>query len=241
MLLAFSRADLAPQSFADSASWHPGHVSRLDLERGGQPLDTTRRCASCHEPQASYGHPVEFVPERPLPAGFPLSRDGRLTCLTCHAAPAQDGSTRPSPSRVASCSDCHAPAFFQAMADRGDSMDGLAHPVAAFALLDDQDGPDSVSTSCMSCHQSQAGAPSAARGPRSHSGGSLGQNHPVGTRYARHAEFGGYAAITQIPAEVRLPEGKVSCISCHRGYSARHGALVELRPGQGLCDACHRL
>ena len=34
-----------------------------------------------------------------------------------------------------------------------------------------------------------------------------------------------------------LPGGKVSCVSCHRPYSQRHGALVAQEPD--LCFHCH--
>ena len=56
-----------------------------------------------------------------------------------------------------------------------------------------------------------------------------------------HAAFGGYVAQERIPREIRLPGGKVSCVSCHQGYSASHGALVSLGNGSPLCGSCHDL
>ena len=38
-----------------------------------------------------------------------------------------------------------------------------------------------------------------------------------------------------------LPDGKISCISCHQGYDEQHGALVLDNRADGLCFSCHDL
>lgn len=46
-------------------------------------------CLGCHaDYQGRSSHPVNILPRRPMmiPADYPTSPEGRITCLTCHAA-----------------------------------------------------------------------------------------------------------------------------------------------------------
>jgi predicted CXXCH cytochrome family protein len=70
---------------------------------------------------------------------------------------------------------------------------------------------------------------------------SAARNHPVGLPYERATAYGGYVAAAVLPPEVRLFDGRVSCLTCHRSYSARHGATVLPTAGSRLCFACHDL
>jgi predicted CXXCH cytochrome family protein len=41
-------------------------------------------CAGCHRDAIEASHATGFIPRRPLPKAYPLDREGRLTCSTCH-------------------------------------------------------------------------------------------------------------------------------------------------------------
>jgi predicted CXXCH cytochrome family protein len=41
-------------------------------------------CGMCHRDAIEASHSTGFVPKRPLPKAYPLDREGRLTCSTCH-------------------------------------------------------------------------------------------------------------------------------------------------------------
>lgn len=38
-----------------------------------------------------------------------------------------------------------------------------------------------------------------------------------------------------------LPDGKVSCVSCHQGYRKEHGKLVVTKEKSALCFECRNL
>lgn len=45
----------------------------------------TELCVSCHGERIEAGeHRVEIVPKYPVPQNLPLTKEGRLTCITCH-------------------------------------------------------------------------------------------------------------------------------------------------------------
>jgi predicted CXXCH cytochrome family protein len=48
-----------------------------------QPL--TELCVICHKERLQEGeHIVDIVPKYPVPRDLPLTKDGKLTCITCH-------------------------------------------------------------------------------------------------------------------------------------------------------------
>jgi predicted CXXCH cytochrome family protein len=63
----------------------------------------------------------------------------------------------------------------------------------------------------------------------------------VGKVYQRWVSYGGYRPVSAIPASIRLPDGVVSCVSCHESYSERHGALVMANDRSQICYGCHDL
>lgn len=70
-----------------------------------------------------------------------------------------------------------------------------------------------------------------------HSSGSA--NHPIGRSYAAAVPYGGYRPEILLSKSVWLPDGKISCVSCHQGYSSDHGKLVTPKRGSALCYECH--
>jgi len=44
-----------------------------------------------------------------------------------------------------------------------------------------------------------------------------------------------------LPKEIWLPDGKLSCVSCHQPYKKEHGKLVVTNANSSLCLQCHSL
>ncbi|MBF0126233.1 MAG: cytochrome c3 family protein [Magnetococcales bacterium] len=200
-------------------------------------------CASCHPKAIQLSHPSGFFPGRVLPATYPLDWKGELTCGSCHTIHGDTpGLMRTLAKGGVFCRECHDDAFFEQMPDRGASMVASGHLDAGGArpVVD----LDPYSLQCMGCHDDKAGdAPMrvnlAGGGVMRHMGSSL--SHPIGREYAKAISFGGYRPLAALPAKVALPDGRVGCVSCHEGYSQKHGGLTVDNTGSALCLACHDL
>lgn len=45
----------------------------------------TELCVTCHRERIEAGeHIVDIIPKYPVPKNLPLTKDGKLTCITCH-------------------------------------------------------------------------------------------------------------------------------------------------------------
>ncbi len=213
------------------------HLAGRDVTpANARKLTTTqeRMCGRCHQGGVEASHPTGFVPQRPLPAGFPLDWKGEVTCSTCHdvheAAP---GRLRSAKKGGEFCQSCHDGAFFETMPEKGISLIGFGH-------LDARPGPvlriDSYSMRCVVCHESHVSLPGDGIRATFRPSNSTGiVNHPIGAearlRVNAGLEFGVRGGT------ILSPDGKVSCVSCHRAYSREHGALVAPEPE--LCTQCH--
>ena len=194
-------------------------------------------CKSCHPNSVTASHPTGIKPRGTIPEEFPLDWKGDITCSTCHAV----HSKRPGLPRVNVygkdlCLSCHKKTFFSRMKDEGMSIMISGHLDARKPLAGNI---DSFSIQGRSCHESltdDLGVRITGNVIRHNSDRG---NHPVGMLYERSISYGGYRRVAQIPKEVLLPTGKVSCISCHHGYSDNHGKLVMDNNGSKLCFACH--
>jgi predicted CXXCH cytochrome family protein len=192
-------------------------------------------CAGCHENAIKVSHPSGFYVERPLPEDFPKDWKGDLTCSTCHDV---HGST-PGLMRVAErgaglCTQCHEAAFFEAMRDGAASIMHSGHlttPQIPGSEL------DAYSLKCMECHINKAEAPSVLVNNEVIRHTSSSVNHPIGTQYEKASGYGGYRAAVLLDPAILLPEGRLSCVSCHTGYSKEHGKMVK--PAGDLCFECH--
>ncbi len=208
----------------------------------GQPIvDQERLCTGCHGGATVAGHPSGFHPERPLSTAFPLDRDGRMTCSTCHALHGDDpGLLRVSSTGEDFCRSCHDAGFFDSMPDKGESLLMSAHFDAwsrSSASL------DPYSQRCIICHDDRmpSGRQVAALGQSDAPAGPAprGANHPIGADYDEAARSGSYRPRSALADEMLLPNGRVGCVSCHVPYSQDHAR--KPRTENGLCLDCHAL
>lgn len=147
------------------------------------------------------------------------------------------------------CTPCHTPHLSIGRAPLWDRR-----PTAAAALASYQSTGadfDGSSLLCLSCHdgviatdvftETHGTAWSTERawprGPGSRAG------HPIGVEYPlADPTYHSIAAVTA-DGRIKLPEGRVQCISCHDPHNThRHpGMVVRSNRGSRLCLACHRL
>lgn len=197
-------------------------------------------CAQCHRGALELSHPSGFRPSRNLPAAYPLDWKGDMTCSSCHNIhQGKPGLMRGDKSGKELCMSCHDDAFFSKMADKGISLQRLGHLSASATQLKRE--LDTYSIKCMNCHMENGDGPSVnidTRGLLRHSGGI---NHPIGGDYEKASRSGLYKPVSQLRAAIHLPQGMVSCVSCHTGYSQKHGALVMSNTRSALCLECHDL
>jgi len=203
-------------------------------------------------------HPIGVRPSSDvsIPKGWPLAADGTIKCLTCHAAlPSMRGDTGPKlrdfddrlEGSTAFCMKCHV--------DQGRQNASTMHWTAvrvAHVRSDDDDRMagrrgvlDGESRECLTCHDGVNAAESqnvTGRGGGFSYVGNRTGNHPVGIRYPRAGRSGSGSPMrpaSMLPAEVRLPGGAVSCVSCHDLYARdRHLLSVRLDDSE-LCFTCH--
>jgi predicted CXXCH cytochrome family protein len=208
--------------------------------------DDATLCLECHE-QGRWR--VAEHPEGVLAAGMmradsglPLDA-GRITCVTCHTfhgggEPAADPGGRFWLRRTVPtlCAACHAGGgeWDRGHARYGDTIHGgvrlapLDEPVA-----DPAASSDDVSARCQACHANGHGGASAVN---------AGMSHPLKSYDAARArKWDAYTPPDRLDPAVRLVDGRVSCVSCHRLYGknpAPYRLVVSDRKGQ-LCGRCH--
>lgn len=211
--------------------------------------------ASRHGP-GIVNHPVHVIPSSNVhvPAGWPLSPRGEITCSTCHnQLPGSDGAgnaylrgadhtEEPTGSFCANCHDD----------GRSDEVGGMhwralrvAHIMPErWARGGRSAGLDDASRLCLQCHDG-INASEVAHTSMHGRGDSRGVNelsHPVGMAYpdgAGRNRNSGYKPRMALPRTVRLPQGAVSCVSCHDLYSATEDRLTVPIEGSRLCLTCH--
>lgn len=205
-------------------------------------------------------HPLDVTipPDMTVPDAWPLAKDGTLTCLTCHhTLPPADGSSSynlrdwddkaPGNAR-AFCSRCHT----EQAQDSASGAHWMALQVAHVRKTSDKrvgrgGRTDSESRRCLGCHDGVT-ATDAGGGygqGRRRAIGAGAKDHPVGVVYGRQRPGEGPPAKLRhqasLPKQVRLPEGKVSCVSCHDLYSPEPGRLTVTNKGSALCFTCHAM
>jgi predicted CXXCH cytochrome family protein len=194
-------------------------------------------CITCHKNALKASHPSGIHPAIQTPKDFPLDWKGDLTCSSCHYIhEGGHGRLRTNLRGKDYCLACHDQGFFSAMSDRGASILFSGH------LRNDNDislsGIDAYSKKCMACHDRESNLPGLSvqlgDGLVRHGGGT---NHPIGVNYQEAARFGTFHNISKLPKEIMLPDGMVSCVSCHEGYRKKHGKLIP----QARCISCHDL
>jgi len=200
-------------------------------------------CKRCHPKALEVSHPSGFDPKRKISELFPLDWKGELTCSSCHEIHGNSpGLMRTNLRGRDYCHSCHDDDFFAQMPDLGTALIRSGHLASSSSGEAFLDNIDSYSLDCLGCHNDQTDrffVSVSALGVVNHTGEKA--NHPIGRDYEKAVRFGGYRPIAQVPEYILLPEGKVSCVSCHEGYSQKHGKLIELKSGMGLCFHCHDL
>jgi predicted CXXCH cytochrome family protein len=226
---------------SDCAQCHLGGRN-VDAQQAGMLVASQETlCAKCHPGASQASHPSGLKPAAPLPAGYPADWKGDLTCSTCHEVHGSTrGLIRGALAGKPLCLLCHAASFFSAMRDGGASLlaGHLAHGLDARAP-----SLDAYSRKCLECHGENAPPRLAVsidrNGVLRHA--SQAASHPVGASYQKAAAFGGYRARSVVERKLLLPDGKVSCVSCHAGYRKDHGKLMVTMARSQLCYECHDL
>ncbi len=194
-------------------------------------------CSGCHQNALTASHPSGIRPRSALPEVFPLDWKGDLTCSTCHRVHQNDpGKLRVRRAGKALCQACHEAEFFARMKDGGSSIMRFGHLDARASMAG---GIDNFSVQCMTCHETLGGNLRVRVNGQVMRHDNNRVNHPVGMRYADSVNYGGYRPEASLRRAILLPDGKVSCISCHRGYSEEHGGLVVDNRADQLCFSCH--
>jgi predicted CXXCH cytochrome family protein len=193
-----------------------------------------RLCGRCHRGAVEASHPTGFVPGRPLPREFPLDWKGEVTCSTCHDPhEAVPGRLRAALRGRAFCLACHPAGFFDGMPEGGLSLTASGHIDARTTRLSEI---DAYSMRCVVCHENRASAfGDGIRGTYRASNGTGMRNHPIGAPTRTRASL--RRPVENAEGGMLVPDGKVSCLSCHRAYTRDHGALV--RRDIKLCTHCH--
>jgi predicted CXXCH cytochrome family protein len=223
----------------DCATCHLGGKDVTPQQAGMLVSTQEALCGKCHPNAIRVSHPSGFQPKNRPADGYPLDWKGDLTCSTCH----EIHSSKPRLLRGTKtgkdlCFSCHDAAFFRNMRDGGASL-----MVGHLASGIDAAAPqiDVYSRLCMDCHGASADPRLSNRVDRNgisrHTRSSV--NHPVGVSYQKAAAYGGYRPRNIVEKKLLLPNGMVSCISCHSGYQKEHGKLVVSTAGSGLCYECH--
>jgi predicted CXXCH cytochrome family protein len=200
-------------------------------------------------------HPVGVRPSHAVhvPKGWPLGTDGCLTCTTCHESiPAlsghggaklrRKGGATGDPS--AFCATCHGTTTSGAAGMHWRAMQ-RAHVRSASPSRTQRYGAlDADSIRCLSCHDGVTARETAYETASGHGVMALGdtaRDHPVGVRYRAYGRERGskLRAEGALPATVRLPGGRVSCVSCHDLYSREPKLLTVPIEGSALCFTCH--
>ena len=203
-------------------------------------------------------HPIDVRPSGSmrLPEGWPLSADGTLTCLTCHTkVPTLEGATRPNLRDFAEeeaeplefCRKCHLNDSERSAAAQHWLAVGKAHPRNDAPAARSSGLLDGESRMCLGCHDGVNAVESSESTALNRGAGAVGdpgRNHPVGVRYPTRAprnQSVPFRPQSLLPAEIRLPDGKVSCVSCHDLYARDQHHLTLPIEGSMLCFSCHEL
>lgn len=205
-----------------------------------------RLCAgACHSNAVQVSHPSGIRPTFMVPPAYPVDWKGDMTCSTCHNVHGNNpGLLRGSARGRGFCMSCHDRGFFDKMIDQGASMISSGHNSSMSAKVDLASlDVDPYTVQCMSCHANSAnlsGTTIDSQQILRHSGKSV--SHPIGRHYSEYARKGNnYKPESVVAQRLLLPDGRLSCVSCHQGYTKEHGKLRVGMRVSALCFECHNL
>jgi predicted CXXCH cytochrome family protein len=221
------------------------HLAGDDVNQGNAHMlvaSQEKLCAGCHPKAVQVSHPSGIRPMLAVPPAYPLDWKGDMTCSTCHHVHGNTpGLMRGNARGRKLCLSCHDSRFFDKMADQGVSMISSGHMSTATAKTDlNSLDVDAFTIQCMGCHGNFGelqGASIDAKQILRHAGNSV--NHPIGKRYSDSFQKGRYKPEASVNQRLFLPDGRLSCVSCHRGYTKDHGKLRVGKQGSALCFECH--
>ncbi|MEK6776811.1 MAG: hypothetical protein AABY87_08030 [bacterium] len=118
----------------------------------------------------------------------------------------------------------------------------LGTEAEAYSVSMAQDQLDQVAEGCMGCHNGitathitikNAEAPLQIRGIQT-------VNHPVGMSYDNYAlkNPSGFRPRSTLPSSIRMVDGKVTCLSCHRVGEERTEVLTDSRYDERRNGGC---
>jgi len=227
------------------------------LATAGEDTDSTKLALRLRQGPGLVNHPVGVVPsdEVLVPGSMPLATDGSITCFTCHTqipslegarqAYLRDHDEQSEGGTLAFCRKCHAKGSGGSPTSMHWTVVGRAHIPAEVNRSTAGGLVDADSRRCMACHDGVSAAelnnptPGSAQPP---SIGDSRHSHPVGVVYPRAPRPGDAVrlrAALLLPAQVRLADGKVSCVSCHNLYAKDPARLAVPIEGSQLCFTCH--
>jgi predicted CXXCH cytochrome family protein len=217
----------------------------------------TLLCESCHGKifEEGYLHPIDVRPRNTrIPADFPLSPSGELTCSTCHDIHSSYFTPYGAPSRYLRrleagkkfCEACHSGAT--AKPGHAGTM-GEAHFQSKYIQKSSSQTIDHQSKNCISCHDgAYASSVSIGAGTWSHRKELMPHDagsHPIGVDYENARVAKGRKTplrpIAMIDRRIRFFDGKIGCGSCHDPYSTIEKRLVMSDVRSSLCLSCHLL
>ena len=223
----------------DCHAMQAGHGTLVVATRFARTLRESqeRICGRCHKGAVEASHPSGFTPSRALPSEFTLDWRGKMTCSTCHDF--HGGRTKKRELAADDrdlCLSCHEAGFFDDMPEGGHLIARSGH---IDARVERPASPiDAYSAYCAECHDTYVSLPNdGIRVANTANNGTGMMNHPIGSIYGSPAGRSRFRPAAALPKAILLPDGRVSCLSCHDGYSRDHGASVP--SGEGLCVTCH--
>lgn len=214
-------------------------------------------CERCHKNILSDGyiHPINVKPRHAIvPADMPLSREGTVTCATCHDIHVSYFTPYGTPSHYLRryetgknfCAACHKEPIRES-GHRG--ILNKAHFSPRYVATTNVGEIDNMSRECLSCHDGAVASQATIHaGEWVHEESLIGNDmgsHPIGIDYesARldHIHRTDLVPIGLVDPRIKFFDGKVGCGSCHDPYSNVEQDLVMSNRGSKLCLACHAL
>lgn len=218
----------------------------------------TSLCLQCHPDLFSEGymHPVDVMPQKvtTIPDDMPLSKLGRITCITCHdvhvpyLTPLGTRSyfLRRYGTGAEFCKNCHAD---MSPESRGHPTAlGEAHLDSKYITTDASQQIDPLSKNCISCHDgAYASSVSINAGLWTHNASNFDtmSSHPIGIDYEEARTRAGRKTdlrpMDQVDRRILFFDGKVGCGTCHNPYGELMSHLVMENSRSRLCFACHMI